>query len=115
MEFFLQMESYVKKPNIVRQTKVKVLWLNLGKIKMNPAEIWIQNYFHIIKSCGHSVPMLLGFSVAYYIVDYSFLLNTLLSYVIYDTPLLIFLFLASLSQSHWVLILLHLESKCWIS
>lgn len=59
------------------------------------------NYLLVIKSNEHFlVPILLGFSAAYYIVHYSLLLNTLLSYVFYDTALLIFLFLDSPSQSH---------------
>ena len=59
------------------------------------------NYLLVIKSNEHFlVPILLGFSAAYYIVHYSLLLNTFLSYVFYDTALLIFLFLDSPSQSH---------------
>lgn len=41
-EIFSSNGILYKEAQYVKQTRGKILWLNLGKIKMNPPEIWGQ-------------------------------------------------------------------------
>ena len=100
-EIFSSNGILYKEAQYVKQTRGKILWLNLGKIKMNPPEIWGQVIISLSlnlmstsqsPSCLASQQLTTLFTTPF--------CQTVLSYVFYDTALLIFLFLASPSQSH---------------